>query len=216
VVALCSITMFDVYLRMPKRYFLLSPLLLLATALTVFSHGGEDHGDAKPKTAVSDKGTVTHTSRLGDIELTLKYLVLEPDTAATGRLFITKFETNQAVGDATPVLEFESANGTVVNATVEKSEQAGVFNVSIPALPEGTYTARTKVTYSGETDAATFSGIEVKHSAAASSEGSGWAWTVPAFATLLIISIAAILGGLVYFVLYAGKEETVSGETVSA
>ncbi len=28
----------------------------------IFAHGGEDHGDAKPKTETTDKGTVSHQS----------------------------------------------------------------------------------------------------------------------------------------------------------
>ncbi len=151
----------------------LSPAVLATVAFAfsggaaqIYAHGGEDHGTAKPKTETTDKGTVLHTMRVGDLEVMLKHQLLLPDAAATARLFVTEFETNEAAADVAPAIEIEAANGAVTSATVEKAETAGSFTVKIPALAAGTYSVRAKLTHGGETDTATFSGLSVENAAA--------------------------------------------------
>lgn len=201
--------------------FILSTILLSLTlvsfgdAAQVFAHGGEDHGDAKPKTETTDKGTVSHSSRLGDLEVMLKHPLFVPDTANSARLFVTKFDTNAAFAEVSPAIEVESATGAVTPATIEKTDTAGIFNVNFPALPNGTYTVRTKLTHGGETDTATFSGVEVKSQPSAAENG-GISWARTVLIGFIFLIVLALFGGLIYFVLRFSEGRPITGETVSA
>lgn len=187
----------------------------LTNVSTASAHGGEDHGEAKPKTTANDKGIVSHTTRLGDFELMLKHARLLPDAAGSARLFITRFETNESVDKANPRIEIESASGSITAATIEKSDAAGSYNVKIPALPQGVYNIRARLTYDGETDTATFSGVTVKMPSAASPENETSAartWLI-AFVFALV---PGLFGGLIYFVWRFADGEPMGKETVSA
>ncbi|MEO7538805.1 MAG: hypothetical protein ABIV21_02175 [Pyrinomonadaceae bacterium] len=185
--------------RVTIRLWAVLLVFLFLGNTTIFAHGGEDHGDqALPTT--SNKGTVTRTAKLGDMELTLKHSVLIPDTASSGKLFLTEFQTNVPVEGATAVIEFESTDGTVVQAAVEKTDSPGAFIVKIPALPEGSYTVRSKVTAKSATDAATFSGVGVTHTDSAETTSIfGWAKTL--LVGILFLMVAALFGLLLYFAL---------------
>lgn len=182
----------------------------------VFAHGGEDHGDAKPKTETTGKGTVSHSSRLGDLEVMLKHPSFLPDTATSARLFVTKFETNAGFAEAAPAIEIESVNGSVIEAKIEKTGTAGVFNVNLPALPNGTYTIRTKLSHGGETDTATFSGVEVAPAPIFPADGDGMSWARTVLIGFIFLIILALFGGLIYFVLRYSEGKPITQETVSA
>jgi hypothetical protein len=199
----------------------LATTLLLSFAMSLFggaaqvlAHGGEDHGEAKPKTETTDKGTVLHTTRVGDLEVMLKHERLMPDAGNAARLFVTKFETNEASSDVAPTIEIEAANGAVTAAIVEKTETAGSFTVKIPPLAEGTYLIRAKLTHGGETDTATFSGVEITRQVAAAETSSSWTQT--ALMILLFLVALALFGGLAYFAVRAFKNKPLGEETVSA
>lgn len=191
-------------------------LTLFGNAAQIFAHGGEDHGDAKPKTETTDKGTVSHSSRLGDLEVMLKHPLFLPDTATTARLFVTKFETNAGFAEVTPAIEIESATGAVTEAKIEKTDTTGIFNVGFPALPQGTYTIRTKLTHDGETDTATFSGVEVKFAPIVSADGGGMSWARTILIAFIFLIVLALFGGLIYFVLRFSEGRPITEETVSA
>lgn len=193
---------------------LLSILIFGSTAQT-FAHGDEDHGNEKPKTTASDKGTILHTARLGDFELMLKHPLLTPDTATSARLFITRFETNESIDKAIPAIEIESGNGSITQGTVEKNEAGGSYTVKISALPQGDYTVRAKLTYDGETDTATFSGVRVAPAPIADSE-SGMSWARTVLIGIVFALVLALFGGLIYFIWRFAEGEPLSKETVSA
>lgn len=188
---------------------------LFGSAAQVSAHGGEDHGEAKPATATTTAGTVTRSVRLGDFEITLKHSPLEPDASAAGKLFVTRFATNEPFVDANPALEVESATGAITEIPVEKTGAAGSYVARIPALPEGNYTVRTKLTYGGETDTATFSGVEIKHQEAAA-QTSGSSWTQTALMAMLFLIALGLFGGLAYFALRVFNNKPLGEETVSA
>jgi hypothetical protein len=205
-----------------KRIWLFSAVFFLLLAFAgenarIFAHGGEDHGDEKPKTTASVQGTVLHTTRLGELEITLKHPVLTPDTPTTARLFVTKFATNEPDVKANPAVEIESGNGSVTPAKIEKDEQIGSYTVNFPALPQGKYTIRAKMTYEGETDTAVFSGIDVAPAEPSAAAETG---QTSMFGTLLIafifLIVLALFGGLAYFVLRSNDRDLVKKETVSA
>lgn len=195
--------------------FFFSVLVFWGSVAPVLGHGGEDHGDAKPKTTASDKGTVSHTARLGDFELMLKHPLLMPDAATSARLFITRFETNESVDKANPAIEIESANGSITQGTIERTDAPGSYRVKIPALPQGTYSIRAKLTYEGETDTATFSGVTVQTPSEASSEN-GISWARTALIASIFVLVLALFAGLIYFVWRFADGEPVREEAVSA
>lgn len=191
--------------------------VFFAGAGQVFAHGGEDHGDEKPKTATTTAGTISRTARLGDFEIMLKHSPLEPDHAATGRLFITRFATNEAVGDANPAIEIESATGAVTEIPIEKTGAAGSYVAKIPALTEGTYMIRTKATTGGKTNTATFSGVEIAHhEETTGAETGASSWTRTALMVLLFLVALASFGGLVYFARRVFGNKPLGDEAVSA
>jgi hypothetical protein len=194
---------------------LLLSLSFFGNAAQVLAHGGEDHGETKPATATTTAGTVTRSARLGDFEITLKHSTLEPDAASAGRLFITRFTTNEPVGDANPAVEIESANGAVTEIPIEKTNAAGSYTVKIPALPEGAYTIRAKAAAGGKTNTATFSGVDIAHHEAAV-DASSSSWTQTALMALLFLIALVLFGGLAYFALRVFKDKPLGKETVSA
>lgn len=199
--------------RILAMIFLLS-FCLFGNAAQILAHGDEDHGEAKPATATTTAGTITRTAQLGEYEIMLKHSLLEPDAAAAGRLFITKFSTNEAADNATPALEIESASGAVTQIAVEKTAAVGSYVARIPALTDGTYTIRTNLTHGGETDTATFSGVEIKHQETAAA-ATGSSWTQTALMVLLFAVALGLFGGLAYFAVRVFKNKPLGEETVS-
>lgn len=196
--------------------FLTVALIALTSPCTgvVFGHGGENHGDQKPKSTANAKGVVSHSARLGDIEVMVKHPVFEPDQATTGRLFVTRFDTNEPFKDTVAKVEIESANGAIFTVTVEAGELPGAYSLKFPALPLGSYKMRTKVSHGGETDTVTFSGIDVKPvSSAVEGEAS---WLTKTLIGVVFSLVLALLGGLVYFVWRFAAGPKVSEEAFSA
>ncbi len=179
--------------------YLVATSIFSVGTMSVGAHGGEDHGDAKPQTVASDRG-VSRSSRLGELEVTIKHPVLDPDTAANGSLFITKYKTNDAVDKAEPTLEIENAAGQVTQVIVTRSDLSGTFALKIPPLPEGTYTMRVKVTYSGEADTLTFSGVNISHAEAAAEISSGISWLRTVLLMLTGTFVLVLFAGLFYLV----------------
>lgn len=212
-----AINIINFKLRSLATTLLLSfALIVFGSATQIWAHGGEDHGDAKPATTeTTAAGAVTRTARLGDFEIMFKHSPLEPDTAAAGRLFITKFATNEPVGDANPSIEIESANGAITAIPVEKNDAVGSYVARIPALPEGTYTVRTKATAGGKINTATFSGVLIAHQEVVAAE-TGSSWTQTALMILLFLVVLGLFGGLAYFARRVFKNKPIREETVSA
>jgi hypothetical protein len=179
-----------------------------------YAHGGEDHGDQKPKTTANAKGVISHSSRLGELELMVKHPAMEPDKSTTGLLFITRFETNEPFKLVEAKVEVESANGSVFTAKIESGEQAGTYNVTFPAMPAGIYTMRANVSHDGETDTATFSGIDVKPAATTADGSSSWFSGMLIGIVFLVVTILLI--GLMYFVWRFAAGPGVNEEALSA
>jgi hypothetical protein len=189
-------------------------ILLLSGASSVMAHGGEDHGESKPA-VTTPNGMVSRTARLGDYEILLKYLLFEPDTPLSGRLFITRFATNEPMGDAVIEAEVESPTGMVTAITVEKTDAAGSYVLKIPALQEGSYTFRTTLRTTGKTDTATFSNVDVGlHETAASSSASSW--TQSLLMTILLMVGAVLFAGLIFFAFRAVMDKPIREEAVAA
>lgn len=189
-------------------------LILAGNRTNVFAHGGEDHGEQKPATATTN-GMITRTVRLGDLELMLKHGSLEPDTATLMRLFITEFATNAPANNVSPAIEIESSNGNVIEAVVEKAETVGTYFVKIPALAEGKYVVRAKITLGGEVDTATFSGVGIGHEEAVPPSLAGSSWAQTGLSALLFLVGFVLFGGLVYLAIRAVNTNPVNEEAVA-
>lgn len=193
---------------------LLILLLIPTNGLVVFGHGGEDHGDAKPQTQTNTKGTVSKTSRLGSLELLIKYNQLEPDAAAHAQLFVTRFDTNEAVDAGNAKIEIESADGSITEVPFEKATSLGSYVMNIPALPEGAYTLRAKLDVEGKSNTATFSGVRVEHPQAEISE-TGMSVVRIILMLLAGSALLAMFAGLFYFVWRFAGNTQIDDEAVA-
>lgn len=201
-----------------EKYFCVLTIFGFLTSvmlpISVLAHGGEDHGEAKPKSTSNAKGVISHSTRLGEVELMVKHPALEPDKPTTALLFVTKFETNEPFKVVEAKVELESAGGSLFTATVAPGAQAGTYNLTFPAMPAGVYTMRANVSHDGETDTATFSGIDVKVPAVTAEGASSW------FSGLLIgivfLVVILLLIGLMYFVWRFAAGPGVNDEALSA
>jgi hypothetical protein len=192
--------------------FLIS--VMFGNGTSVLAHGGEDHGEAKPKSTANAKGVVSHSARLGDLEVMVKHTVFEPDQATEGRVFVTRFDTNEPVKNAEARVEIESANGAVFAAVVEAGGQPGMYIVKFPALQAGSYKMRANVSYDGETDTATFSGIDVRPTASVAVGETSW--LIKTVIGVVFFLAVALLCGLFYFVWRFAAGPKVSEEPLSA
>lgn len=182
--------------------------------IAAHAHGGEDHGGQKPKTTANAKGIISHSARLGELEMMVKHPAMEPDKPTTGSIFITKFETNEPFKFVEAKVEVESASGKIFTATVESGEQAGTYKVTFPAMPAGVYAMRANVTHDGETDTATFSGIDVKPVVATVDGASSWFSGTLVGAIFFVVIM--LLFGLMYFVWRFAAGPGVNEEALSA
>ena len=88
--------------------------------------------------------------------------------------------------------------------------------MKIPALPQGTYVIRTKTILKGESETATFSGVEVK-TPSASTNAVGWLdWLRNGLIVGIFLVVITLFGLLIVFVLRFSDGESISKETVSA
>jgi len=190
-------------------------LVFLAGGAKVLAHGGEDHGDEKPKTETMNKGIVLRTLKLGDLEITIKHLPLEPDAAATARLFITRYATNEPVDATSLQVAVESSNGSMIEIPSEKGPTSGTYVMEVPALPKGGYSLRATVGVGGATSTATFSGVEVSHQEAAPT-GSVGSWSQFLLTGAFFLLGFALFAGLVYIAVRVVRHKPLREETVSA
>jgi hypothetical protein len=191
-------------------------VIFSAQAVAIYAHNGEDHGDEKPKVATAVKGTVSRSARLGEFEITLKHPELEPDTATSARLFVTRFQTNEAVGidAAAPTVQIESPAGTVTQVAAEKTDVPGSYILKIPALGEGNYTVRAGLKTGSGSDTATFSGVNVAGPAAEDgARGASWLRTVLLFLTGAVV--LGLFGVLFYFTWHLAGGKPIGEESAS-
>lgn len=75
-------------------------LLILFGSQFVFGHGGEDHGDAKPKVSSIPKNYFTALAESDLYELLIKYEPIKPNEDTHFKLFVSDFESNKPVDSA--------------------------------------------------------------------------------------------------------------------
>ena len=175
----------------------------------LLAHGGEDYGESKAKTVSTEKGVVTRTAKVGDLEILLKHAPLEPDTQISGRLFVTRFATNEPAADETPMIEITAPDGKTYQAETAKTETPGSFSFKLPPLPENTYTILAKINASGKAQSAIFSGVSVEHSDSETTSSGISSWLKTALMLLGAIFFLGSFGALMFFAWrFAAREET--------
>jgi hypothetical protein len=185
-----------------------------AGVVRVSAHGGEDHGDQKPKTETTAKGAVLRTTRLSDFEVTVKHPPLEPGTIAHGSLFVTRYATNEPVDAGNVQVALVAPGGSISEVAVAKSATAGSYALDIPALTDGGYTLRVTLTVGGKASTATFSGVEVLNGAPAAGAAASWSGFL--LTSIFLIVGIGLFAALVYLSVRVAGRRTLREETVSA
>lgn len=75
-------------------------LSLLFSSEFIMAHGGEDHGDSKPKASATLKNYFTATALSDVYELLIKYEPIKPNEDTHFKLFVSDFESNKPIDSA--------------------------------------------------------------------------------------------------------------------
>lgn len=70
----------------------------------VMAHGGEDHGDAKPKASISTKNYFSTTAISDVYELLVKYEPIKQNEDTHFKIYVSDFESNKAVDSAKMII----------------------------------------------------------------------------------------------------------------
>lgn len=191
-------------------------IILFGNASQILAHGGEEETAPTVKTGGTEQ---VRTVRINDFEVTMKNAAIEPDTAASARIFLTRFATNEPVTNAKVWLTIERQNNQTDDIEAVAADTPGTFLVTLPPIPQGTVRFRVRVEAAGATANASLGDINIAHDeAAAASDGvvvSSWGGA--ALIAFVFALVLMLLGGLVYFVWrFAGEGEPAREETVSA
>ena len=197
-------------------------LLLLLTALVMpaqrsYAHGGEDHGDEKKAEAVpAGAGMVARVVRVGDYEVTIKHPNVEPDKEVSARLFITRFDTNEPVGNAkVVVIVDDAASGLPVEVEAKPTSTPGFYEAKLPPMMQGECKLSVRMDVGGNSLTADFGAMQVLMPEAAALTGvSLWARTALIGMALLVglaLVGAAIIFGIPYF-----RRARIKGEAATA
>jgi len=186
-------------------------LAVLASSASVMAHGGEDHSEAAPVVQVG-AGMQTRTARAGDMEVTMKNPVFEPDKETTARIFVTRFETNEPIAGARVFVLF--GNGTTQEVAATAGATAGVYEVKLPPVPKGQHTLTARVGAGNASETVQFGQVDVTTPPPAEVESSNsWART----GLIVLAALAALMAvGVVGYRLSQGnrrgriKEEAVT------
>ena len=189
--------------------------LQLGFSEKLLAHGGEDHGESKAKTVSTEKGVVAHTVKVNDLEILLKHAPLEPDTQASGRLFVTRFATNEPAADVTAMIEITEPGGKTYQAEMAKTDTPGSFSFKLPPLPEGTYTILARINGGGKTQSAIFSGVSVEHLDSETTSSGISSWVIKALMLLGATFFLGSFGALMFFAWRFAAREQTSKEAVS-
>lgn len=195
---------------------ILLSVFLFGNAPQIFAHGGGEETAPPVKTGGTEE---VRTVRINDFEVTLKNAAIEPDTAGSARIFLTRFATNEPVTNAKVWLTIERQNNQADDIEAAAADAPGTFSVTLPPIPQGTARFRVRVEAAGATANASLGDINIAHDeAAASSDGAAVSsWGGAALIAFVFALVLMLLGGLVYFVWrFAGEGEPAREDTVSA
>ncbi|HEY0658780.1 MAG TPA: hypothetical protein VGD05_09910 [Pyrinomonadaceae bacterium] len=204
-----------VFLQIVREIFIIVIITLLASPLPIFSHGGEDHGEAKLQTSVK-QNIETRTAVTDNFEILLKTPLLEPDKEIAGKLFLTSHETNEPIDKAKITLLVEGEEGKKTETIVNPTDNKGVYRLVIPPLPQSTVKLSVRINHSGKDETVNFGTAKIKPAAIEpSAENTSWARN--ALFGLGAIGLLILLGFFAYLLFknFRPKTRRVEQETVS-
>lgn len=181
-----------VYLRFISVF-----LCLFALPIFVFAHEGHDHGESEPETTTNAQGIISLTKSIGEVELLVKHLPFTPDTANSGRLFLSHFDTNEAITDISPKVEIVDQTGNAHEITVKKNETNGGFDLEIPPVVQGKADFRITFKHAGKTETVSFGNISIAPKAEISPLGTSY------FVFALWLAVLALLLAMFCALAYA-------------
>ena len=187
-------------------------LALLASSANVFAHGGEDHSESAPVVQVG-AGMQMRTARAGDMEVSVKHPVIEPDKETTGRIFVTRFETNEPIEGVRVFVRF--GDGAAQEVAASAGATAGVYEIKLPPVPRGQYALTARVEAGSASETVEFGQVGVTTPPPAAIESSNsWART----GLIVLAALAALAGvGVVGYRLSQGNRRgRVEEEVVTA
>lgn len=159
----------------------------LLSPVTVFAHGGEDHGDAKPIAAAGIGPRLATGSDLFD-------LVALPTAKDGGRLrvYLNDASTNKAVTGAT----IEVTRG---EATSKLVEGKGFYELDAPWVKSPAHYDLTFAITVGDTSDLLIGTLEIPEPAAVAHHDSIWDHILPPGSGAVMPWVIAVLGGLALF-----------------
>ena len=142
-----------------KQFFvkLFAGALLLLSFQIMQAHGGEDHGDApKPKAVAKDYFS---TEAVSDVyELLLKYVPIKAGEATHLTIFVSDYNTNKPVNDAT--LQISSPDDDTMKFEVKRKDK-GVYEVHTSFKEKKIYSLNISINSSLGADLLQLPNIEV-------------------------------------------------------
>lgn len=208
-------------IRLILNKFALLLMLLLAALMMptqiAYAHGGEDHGDEKKAEAVpAGANMVARVVRVGDYEVTVKHPNIEPDKGTSARIFITRFDTNEPIGNAKVVIVVDdAASGSPVEVAANPTSTPGLYEAKLPPMMQGECKLSARIDVGGQSLTANYGAMHVVAPQPAALAGiSLWARTVLIGLGILVglsLVAAVIMIGIPYF-----RRVRIKGETATA
>jgi cobalt-zinc-cadmium efflux system membrane fusion protein len=132
--------------------------LLTIGANSAMAHGGEDHGDAKPKAPSTPKNYFT-TSGVSDVyELLLRYEPIKSNEETHLKLFVSDFDSNKPVDSAT--IEITSPEDDKLKFELHRIEK-GIYEIHTTFPENKTYSLTININSSYGADLLSIPNIEV-------------------------------------------------------
>ncbi len=206
------------YVARKKKFVLTVALAMFASlgagSVAVLAHGGEDHSEKKAPAVSAGVGMVARVARVGDIEVVIKHPAVEPDKETAARVFVTRFGTNDPVGNAKVIIALEGG-GSPIEATVAPSNTPGLYEVKLPPLPKGQYELSARVEMAGVVQTAQYGALEVAPPPPGSVE-SGASWARTALIGLALLTGIGLIGVVLYRAMGLAHRNRIKGEAATA
>ncbi len=206
--------------RLIQNKFALMLMLLAALAMPAqrtYAHDGEVHEDEKKVEAVSAGANMfARVVRVGDYEVTVKHPNIEPDKEINARIFITRFDTNEPVGNAkVAIIVDDATSGTPIEVTANPTSTPGLYEAKLPPMMQGECKLSARIDIGGQSLTANYGAMQVMTAQPAALAGiSLWARTVLIGLGILvglILVAAAIIFGTSHF-----RRVRIKGEAATA
>lgn len=148
-------------MRVVRRAVLILAVLALALPPALLAHGDEDHGGKKTAVAAGP-GMIARTARVGDYEVMMKHLALEPLHEHSARLFITRYATNEPVKEATANLVIAAKGKEPIKVAAKPSARAGEYELTLPPLDSGSFSFSVSVKTGGIEQKADYGAVTIE------------------------------------------------------